>query len=106
MIFYRFLSLLFLNSDFSVTIYVIEMILSVCAHKVPLEGSVSQNLNIGPSYYFMSKNGKLFVNFFQIYIFSISTFHKIKTKTYIKILRHPSLHPDLMNAHSKIEQDK
>ena len=37
--------------------YVIKMNFSVCAHKVPLEGSLSQIFNIGPSYYFMSKNG-------------------------------------------------
>ena len=43
----------FLNSDISVTIYVTEMNFSVCAHKVPLEGSMSQIFNIGPSYYFM-----------------------------------------------------
>ena len=44
----------FLNSDISVTIYVIEMNFYMCAHKVPPEGSI---FNIGPSYYFMSKNG-------------------------------------------------
>ena len=33
-----------------------------------------------------------FLSFFVISIFSISTFHEIKAKTYIKIVRHASLH--------------
>ena len=47
---------------------------------------MSQNLNIGCS--FMSKNGKIFVIFHDYF----STFHKIKTRTLIKDLRHGSLH--------------
>ena len=57
---------------------------SVCLPKVPIEGSVSQIFNIGPSYNFMSKIGELFVILFQNPIFSISTFHKMRTKTYKK----------------------
>ena len=30
---------------------------------IHLEGTVSQIFNLGPSFYFMSKNGKLFVIF-------------------------------------------
>ena len=45
---------------------------------------MSQIFNIGPSYNFMSKIGELFVILFQNSIFSISTFHNMKTKTYIK----------------------
>ena len=46
----------FLNSDISVTIYVIG-IMFVCLPKVPFEESVSPIFNIGPSAYFMSKIG-------------------------------------------------
>ena len=38
MIFYQFSHFYLLNRDISVTIYVIEMNYSVCAHKVPLKG--------------------------------------------------------------------
>ena len=31
---------------------------------IHLEGTVSQNFNLGPSFYFMSKNGKRFTIFF------------------------------------------
>ena len=55
MIFVDFCHFYVLNSDISVTIYVIVMNFSVCAHEVTLEGSISQIFNIGPSYYFMSK---------------------------------------------------
>ena len=32
-------------------------------YKIHVEGSVSQNFELGLSFIFMSKNGKLFVNF-------------------------------------------
>ena len=55
---FNFLSHFYLlNRDIPVTIYVIEMNSSVCAHKVPLKERVSQIFNIGPSFFFMSKNG-------------------------------------------------
>ena len=97
--------LYFLNSATLVTIYVIEMNFSVSLPKVLREGSLSHILIIGPCYHFMSKIGKPFVIFFQISIFSISTFHKMKTKRYIKILRDASLLQDPINAHSKFEQN-
>ena len=54
-----------------------------------MEGTVSQICYIGPSFYFMIKNGKLFVIvFFDIY----TLFHKMKNNISIKILRHRSLH--------------
>ena len=74
------------------------MNVSVCLSKVPV-----QIFNIGPSYNVMSKIGELIVILFQNSIFSISTFHRMKTKTYIQ--QNASLHYDLMNAHSKFEQN-
>ena len=47
---------------------------------IHLEVTVSQNFDICLSFSFMTKNGKIF-----------SIFHKIKTRTYFKILRHGSL---------------
>ena len=38
---------------------------------IHLEGTVSQNFNLGPGFYFMSKNGKIFTIFCKI-IFYIS----------------------------------
>ena len=49
---------------------------------------VSQNVYIGPSSYLMEKKGNVLI----LFIDSFSTFHKIKSKTYIKNLRHRSLH--------------
>ena len=51
-------SLLFFNMDISVTIYSIDLTCSVCTVKVPLEGTLSQISYLGPSFYFMTKNGK------------------------------------------------
>ena len=62
MIFYRFFSGFFLNSDISVTVHVMRLEFSECDLKVLLEGSVSQNLYLGLSFYFITKNGKLFFN--------------------------------------------
>ena len=58
---------------------------------------MSQIVDIGPSFDFMSKNGKILI-FFHDYF---SRFHKIKTRTYIKNLRHGSLH---MNVFYKYVQ--
>ena len=43
--------------DISVTIHIIPLRFSVCILKVLLEGSVSQIFDLGPSFYFMAKNG-------------------------------------------------
>ena len=43
--------------DISLTIYIINLKLSVSILNVPLEGSVSQIFDLGPSFYFMTKNG-------------------------------------------------
>ena len=37
---------------------------------------MSQNFDLGPGFYFMTKNGKLFT----IFPPSVSSFHKIKTR--------------------------
>ena len=41
----------------SVTIHIIKLKFSVCDTNIHLEGSISQNFDLGPSFYFMSKNG-------------------------------------------------
>ena len=43
--------------DISVTIYITLPIFSVLILKVLFEGSVSQFFYLGPSFYFMAKNG-------------------------------------------------
>ena len=43
--------------DISLTIYVIDLRYSVYILKVLVEGSVSQIFYLGPSFYFMAKNG-------------------------------------------------
>ena len=43
--------------DISVNIHHFKVKFSVCNHNIPLEGSVSQNFDLGLSFYFMSKNG-------------------------------------------------
>ena len=43
--------------DISVNIYSIDLKFSVCTIKILLEGSVSQIIYLGPSFYFMPKNG-------------------------------------------------
>ena len=70
-------SLLFLNMDISVTIYIINLRFSVCILKVVLEGRVSQISYLGPSFYFMAKKG----NFLLFYSIQNSSIHKIKTRT-------------------------
>ena len=58
------------------------------ADNIHIEGTVSQIFYLGPCYNFMSKNGKILV----ILKNKFSTFDKTKTRTYIKNLRHGSLH--------------
>ena len=70
------------------------IILKVYQHvyNINLEGTVSQNLKIGLSLLFMSKNGKNFIIFHNYF----SRFHKNKFKTYIKNLRHGSLQTNVL----------
>ena len=58
---------------------------------------MSQNLKIGLSSLFMSKNGKIF-SFFHYYF---SRFHKIKSRTYIKNLRRSSLQSNVLCRYVK-----
>ena len=51
--------------DISVNIYIIDLILSMCILEVLVEGSMSQNIYLVPSFHFMTKNGELFVIFLQ-----------------------------------------
>ena len=46
-----------MNMDISVTIKDFELKFSKCKSNIPFEGSVSQNFDLGPSFYFMPKNG-------------------------------------------------
>ena len=57
--------------DISVTNNSILIEFCPCVDNIYMEGTVSQNFDIGPSFYFMTKNGKLFA-FFRSLIFYIS----------------------------------
>ena len=59
---------------------------------------MSQILYIGPSFIFMSKNGKIFI----ICNDYFSRYHKIKTRTYIKNLRHGSLQMNVFYGYVKL----
>ena len=72
-----FLSLLFFNMVISVTVQDFNMKFSMHVLEVLLEGRVSEIFDLGLSFYFMSKNGLLFV-FFLTYF---SRLHKIQTRT-------------------------
>ena len=48
------------------------------AYNIRLEGTMSQNLKIGLSFFFMSKNGKIYFLFFHNYF---SRFYQIKSRT-------------------------
>ena len=58
-------------------------------------------LNLGPSFYFMTKKEATSCHFFSI---KDSTFHKTKTRTYIIVLRQAPLLLDLRNACLKSER--
>ena len=53
----RYFYFYFLNMDISVTIQVILLKLSMCDPNILLEGSMSQNFDLGYSFCFMLKNG-------------------------------------------------
>ena len=53
----HFMDFYFLNMDISLNICFSEMKFCTLANKIPREGSVSQNFDLGLSFYFMTKNG-------------------------------------------------
>ena len=46
-----------MNRDISVTITDFELKFSMCNPNIPFEGKLSHNFDLGPSFYFMPKNG-------------------------------------------------
>ena len=62
---------IFLNVHFSTIIAYKNFKLCVLSLHIHSEGTVSQIFNLGLSFYFMSKNGKHFLNFVRI-IFEIA----------------------------------
>ena len=62
---------IFLNVHFSITIAYKDFKFCVLSLHIHPEGKVSQIFNLGLSFYFMSKNGKHFLNFVRI-IFEIA----------------------------------
>ena len=61
-----FFDQIFLNFQFSVTIAYKDLKLFLLSLHVHSEGTVSQILDLGLSFYFMSKNGKHFLTFLSI----------------------------------------
>ena len=81
-----------MNVNISIAPVWVAMEFSPVVDIIQIEGTVSQICYMWPSFYFMIKNGKLFV-----IVFLTVIFHKIRIKTYIKILRHRSLHMHVKN---------
>ena len=59
---------------------------------------MSQNVDIGPSFIFIPKKREDFDHFFHDYF---SSFHKTKTRNYIKTRRHCSLKMTVLIRHLK-----
>ena len=59
----QFFNLYFFNKDVSLDIQFPRIKLCTVGKKILVEGSMSTNSNYGLSFYFMSKNGKLFAEF-------------------------------------------
>ena len=53
----------FLNVDFLITRAYTGFIFCLISLHIHLEGTVSQIFYLGPSFYFIAKNGKHFINF-------------------------------------------
>ena len=58
---------IFLNVHFSITIAYKDFNFFVLKLHIHSEGTLSQIFNLGLSFYFMSKNGKHFLNFVRIF---------------------------------------
>ena len=75
------------------------IILKVYQHvyNIHLEGTVSQNFEIGLSFFLCKKTGR-FLLFFHNYFFR---FHLKKSRTYIENLRHSSLQMNVLCRYVK-----
>ena len=60
---FLFFYFIFFNQDFEFTIMSPTLYFCYPIDNIHFEGTVSQILDLGLSFYFMSKNGKLFANF-------------------------------------------
>ena len=88
----------FCIQGFSLKIALIILKLYKFVDNINLEGTVSQNVDVGASYFFYLKKREDFLFFFHDYF---SRFHQIKTRTYIQNLRHSSLHLNVLYRHVK-----
>ena len=61
----------FLNVNFSITIVYTAFKFCLLSLHTHLEGTLSQIFDLGPCFYFMTKNGKHFINFV-IIIFEVT----------------------------------
>ena len=59
----HFSTFVVLNMDIQFNICFPRIKMCTVVHNIPLEGIMSQNLDLGPSFNFMTRNGKLFVIF-------------------------------------------
>ena len=91
-------SLYFFNKDISFNIPWKFLIFDIHVHDGHSEGSVSRIFYLGPSFYFMqSRKEKFLKNEQKLPVF----WHKIKTKDWIKNLRHASLGKDVVIIYAK-----
>ena len=58
----------FFNVNFSITKAYIDLKFCLPCLHTHLEGTVSQIFYLGPGFYFMTKNGKHFINFVKIIV--------------------------------------
>ena len=75
---------------------------STSVKNISMEGTVSQIFNLGFSLDLITKTGN-FLTFFQN---TYSTFHKVKSRTEIKNLRHGFLHHSMKNKYTNFENCK
>ena len=89
-----------MNMNISVIVQDFSMKFSMHVLRVLLEGAMSQIFDLCLSFYFMSKKGN-FLLFFKTFF---SRLHKIKTRAYIKNLRHGSLNMRSIIMYSKCQE--
>ena len=78
--------------DISIVSAYISMKFLPLIDNIHMERTVSQICAICSRFDFITKNGKLIVIFIHFFLNIYCSFHKMRTKIYIKILRHRSLH--------------